>query len=354
MASTRYADEFINALIEEIDNQRDYLNNEAINTIYFGGGTPSLLSADTIKRIADALHKNFSIESDAEITLEANPDDISVAYLNDLRSTFINRFSMGVQSFFDDDLNYLNRVHTGENALNAIHMAQDAGYEKLTIDLIYGIPGLTNAKWEANLATFLKTEITHLSAYALTVEENTALDKLIARGKMKAVDEHQSASQLEYLMQRMHEAGFIHYEISNFAKAGHYSRHNSLYWLGGHYLGLGPSAHSFNGYSRQWNVANIAKYIQNVRVEERIEEKEILSLVQRYDEYVMTSLRTEWGCDLEHIENVFGTSYRNYCLQQAEKYIRTQKIEKRGNSLFLSSKGKLFADGIAADLFMTD
>jgi len=352
LASLKYADSFIDALLQEIALRKAYLSDEEIHTIYLGGGTPSLLSADSLNRIADVIHAHYLVHPDAEITLEANPDDISKDYLHQLRHTFINRLSIGIQSFFDEDLVYLHRVHTSSQAHQAIQLAKEAGFDKLTIDLIYGIPGLTDEKWEANIAAFLDMDIHHLSAYALTVEPHTALAHLISKGTMQAVDEQQSANQFELLMQRMEAAGFIHYEISNFARPGHYSRHNSLYWTAGNYLGLGPSAHSFNGYSRQWNVSNLKQYIEQIGQVESITEKEILTIEQRYDEYVMTSLRTSWGCDLEHIQNAFGTTYSDYCNKQAEKYIQSGHLTKLQNRYFLTFKGKLFADGIASELFM--
>lgn len=352
LASKKHAEEFVLALIKEIAFQQHYLEGEEVQSVYFGGGTPSLLSIDSIQKIEVALKNYYNIKHDAEITLEANPDDVSALYLQQLKNTFINRLSMGVQSFFDDDLHFLNRVHAAADAKNAIKMAQDAGFDKLTIDLIYGIPGLTDAKWKANVDYFLKTGIKHLSAYALTVEARTALAQFIQKGKMPPVDELQSVRQFEYLMQQMEEAGFVHYEISNFAMPGHYSRHNSLYWAGGNYLGLGPSAHSYNGHTRQWNVANLKQYIQMAGITETLAEKEVLTLEQRYDEYVMTSLRTSWGCDLVHIQNAFGKKYSDYCLQQASKYVQSGKLEMRNNSLFLTQSGKHFADGIASDLFL--
>lgn len=353
-ASQKHYGAFVKALLREIEHRHPYLQGQEINTIYFGGGTPSLLQHDDFYNIQQALQSTFNISKEAEITFEANPDDVDEGFLNDLKTTFVNRLSMGVQSFFSDDLHYLNRVHDEQQALSAIKLAQSAGYERITIDLIYGIPTLTDEKWKANLETFFETGLTHLSAYALTVEPRTALATLIAQGKYTPVDEVQSARQFEILLQKTEEKGFIHYEISNFALPGHYSRHNSIYWLGGHYLGLGPSAHSFNGLSREWNVSNLAQYVQNSASNTCVEEKEVLTFVQRVNEYIMTSLRTSWGCDLEHVRNVFGTAYADYLLRATEGDIQRGHLYVKDDRLFLTNPGKLFADGIAANLFLEE
>jgi oxygen-independent coproporphyrinogen III oxidase len=354
LASQKNLSAFTDALLLEMAARKEYLTGETVKTIYIGGGTPSLLPVDDINRISEKIHELFEVESDAEITLEANPDDISPDYLQQLKSTFVNRLSIGIQSFFADDLHYLNRVHDQHQAHRVIKEAQDAGFEKLTIDLIYGIPTLTDEKWEKNLNYFFETGIQHLSAYALTVEPRTALAHLIGKGKLTAVDELQSVRHFERLIQKMEEEGFVHYEISNFARPGHYSKHNSIYWLGGHYLGLGPSAHSFNGLSRQWNVSNLAQYIRQAGVEGSVDEIEILSKAQHYNEYVMTSLRTSWGCDLEHIENVFGKNMKAHCFKEASKFIAMQQLRTEGSRLFLTNKGKLYADGIAASMFFEE
>lgn len=351
-ASRKHYGAFAKALLREIEHRHPYLHGQEINTIYFGGGTPSLLQQADFTAIQQALQNTFNISKEAEITFEANPDDVNVHFLDDLKTTFVNRLSMGVQSFFSDDLHYLNRVHDGQQALSAIKLAQEAGYERMTIDLIYGIPTLTEEKWKANLDAFFETGLTHLSAYALTVEPRTALAQLIDKGKYTPVDEVQSTRHFEILLQKMEERGFVHYEISNFALPGHYSRHNSTYWLGGHYLGLGPSAHSFNGYSREWNVSNLAQYVQNSVSNTCVEEQEVLTLTQRVNEYIMTSLRTSWGCDLEHVGNVFGLAYADYLLQAAEVYVVKGQLYIKEGRLFLTNQGKLFADGIAANLFL--
>jgi oxygen-independent coproporphyrinogen III oxidase len=352
LASTKNRQAFVDILIKEIDLQKDYLNGETVTTVYFGGGTPSLLEVDALKRIFMTLRETFPVSDDAEITLEANPDDLSAHYLEALKDTAVNRLSIGIQSFDDDDLVYLNRVHSAIQAENCIQLAQEAGFEKITIDLIYGIPTLDDDKWKRNIEQFMQTGIHHLSAYALTVEPKTALHTLIRKGKLLDVDENRMARQFEILLDQMEANGFVHYEISNFARPGHYSRHNSIYWMGGNYLGLGPSAHSFNGVSRQWNVSNLAKYLQLETIEKVVEEKEVLTEAQRYNEYVMTSLRTVWGCDLEHISNQFGKDAKERTMHEAKKHLLSANMVLNENRLLLTNKGKLFADGIASGFFI--
>jgi oxygen-independent coproporphyrinogen III oxidase len=352
VASTRWRDEFVKALLKEIELRKDYLEGERVNTVYFGGGTPSLLSIYHLALIVEHLALHFDIDPRAEFTLEANPDDLSPEYLKELKTTAVNRLSIGIQSFFDDDLQYLNRVHSAGQALKSIENARNAGFDNLTIDLIYGIPTLTDEKWAKNLETFFSLGIPHLSAYALTVEQRTPLALLIGKGKYAPVDENQSVTHFKMLLEETKKHGFIHYEISNFAKEGFYSKHNSIYWLGGHYLGLGPSAHSFNGYSRQWNVSSISKYLQLNDYQTSVEEKEVLTTEQRYNEYVMTSLRTVWGCDTVHIRNVFGEKFEEYFNKNADNYLKYKHLYCDGSKYFLTDEGKLFADGIAAGLFI--
>jgi oxygen-independent coproporphyrinogen-3 oxidase len=351
-ASTKWRDEFVSALLKEIEIRKEYLEEEKVNTIYFGGGTPSLLSIDHLALIFEHLALHFNIDHSAEITLEANPDDISVEKAREWKSAGVNRLSIGIQSFFDDDLHYLNRVHNAGQALQAITDVRNAGFENLTIDLIYGIPGLTEEKWAQNLETFFSLNIPHLSAYSLTVEQKTPLAKLIEKGKYAPVDENLSVAHFKMLLEQAKAHDFIHYEISNFAKEGFYSKHNSIYWLGGHYLGLGPSAHSFNGSSRQWNVSSISQYIKLDDFQTTVEEKEVLTLDQRFNEYVMTSIRTVWGCDSVHIRNVFGEKLESYFIMNIKSYLDKGHVYQEGSRYFLTDEGKLFADGIAAGLFI--
>ena len=353
LASLKYRDVFVDALLKEMHLRRHYLQDKHVNTVYFGGGTPSLLNVGEINRIIYEIEILFDLDNQAEITLEANPDDLSTEYLKALKNdTAVNRLSMGVQSFFDDDLRYLHRVHDGNHARKAIEDAKKSGFDNMTIDLIYGIPTLTEEKWKKNLALFFDYDIPHLSSYALTIEHRTALHVLIERQKLKNTDEDQSVRHFEILLEQTRQHGFEQYEISNFALPGFYSKHNSTYWLGGHYLGLGPSAHSFNGLSRQWNVKNMKQYIESETVNRIVLEKETLTKNQRYNEYVMTSLRTSWGCDTEHILNGFGENYATYFQRKIQKYLKENKVIQKGSIYILTDTGKLFADGIAGDLFV--
>lgn len=352
-SSSKYRDIFVDALIREIDFRKGYIKNEIVNTIYFGGGTPSMLNIEEINKILEHLRTTFSIANNVEVTLEANPDDLDDNKLKELKhATTINRLSIGVQSFFDDDLKYLNRVHNGANAISAIEKSIKAGFENLTIDLIYGIPGLTEKKWKENLNIFFDFDIKHLSSYSLTIEPKTALNTLINKNKMVGVNEDESIKHFKILMEETDKKGFIHYEISNYSKEGFYSKHNSVYWLGGNYIGFGPSAHSFNGKSRQWNIANMKQYIESRSIKNTVLETEYLTINQQYNEYVMTSLRTSWGCDTIHIENVFGNKYVVFFEKTAKDFISNKNLIQEGNIYRLTNKGKLFADGIASEFFI--
>ena len=352
LASFKYRKAFVPALLREIELRKDYLPDKTINTVYFGGGTPSLLKTEEINTILNALNGTFNINKNAEITLEANPDDLSEDYVRQLRrETPVNRLSIGAQSFFDDDLKYLNRVHNGKQAQQAVECAQAAGFSNITIDLIYGIPTLTAEKWKKNLELFFAFGLPHLSSYALTVEPKTSLDVLIKKGNIEGVKEEPVVEHFNILLQETAAHGFVHYEISNFAKKGCYSKHNSIYWLGGHYLGLGPSAHSFNGTSRQWNVSNMKQYTEANMVDKIVKEKELLSEKDRFNEYVMTSLRTTWGCDAEHIKNIFGEAVKNRFETEIQNFIDRGEVINKNGTYILTGKGKLFADGIAAALF---
>jgi len=358
-------DTFLKALKKEIELQKNYLcdlskgeSRGKVSTIYFGGGTPSLLSQEELMSIFNSLHEYFDIAADAEITLEANPDDLSEEKIKQLKDTPINRLSIGIQSFFDQDLHLMNRVHTSKEAVTAVEMAQKNGFENISVDLIYGIPTLTHHNWKKNLQTVFNLDVKHISAYCLTVEPKTALAKFVQNGEIKNVDEQQSAEQFEIMLKAMNDNNFNQYEISNFCKDNFYSRHNSNYWLKENYLGLGPSAHSYNGKSRSWTVSNNAVYIKSIEKNEIPFEEESLTTAQRYNEYMMTSLRTMWGVDLKHIQQNFGKQFLVYCLEEADAYIRTGNIRKTaavsemaGEKLFLTDKGKLLADKIASDLF---
>ncbi len=352
-------EQFLKALVKEIELQKNYFSElptseQTINTVYFGGGTPSLLSQSELMYVFDALNKSFEIKPNAEITLEANPDDLTLKKIQELRATPINRFSIGIQSFFDEDLKLMNRAHNSQEALTAVKASQDKGFENITIDLIYGIPTLSNANWKHNLNTAFGLDVKHISSYCLTVEPKTALANFVKEGKIKNVDEQQCADQFEIMLEAMHKNNFIQYEISNFCKDNAFSKHNSNYWLKSTYLGLGPSAHSYNGTSRQWNISNNGLYIQSLEKSELTFEEEFLTTSQQYNEYILTSLRTMWGADLNVIETKFGKEYVSHCLTEAAEYIDNKDIRKEENTLFLSDKGKLFADRIASSLFLVE
>ena len=338
--------DFLEALKREAVLRKNYLGDEDVRTVYFGGGTPSLLSPYEISDILDVLRANFKIIDDPEITLEANPDTVSKESLLAYKSIGINRLSIGIQSFFDDDLQYLSRRHDSKHALQVLNCAQDIGFQEITMDLIYGIPTLTDEKWRKNLEIFFSKGINHLSAYALTVEEKTALGQRINKGVAAPVDEDVVVRQYEILVEMTENQGFEHYEISNFARPGHYSRHNTIYWKGEKYLGLGPSAHSFDGVSRQWNLAGVKDYCESYSFE-----REELTLDDRYNEYVMTSLRTCWGCDLDYIIQNFGEKYAEKFEKGVKNHILTGKMFQKDQKFILNDNGMLFADGIAAELF---
>jgi len=345
--SLRYKNEFIAALLKEIELQREYLTGETIETIYFGGGTPSLCTKDEIRSILQQIHSCFSVSPGAEITLEANPDDISLARLDGWKETGINRLSIGIQSFFDEDLQWMNRAHNARQAVDNLHLAI-ARFENISIDLIYGTPRLTNERWQHNVDKAIALNIQHLSCYALTVEPKTPLDKLIRQHKSEDINPDMQSDQCLLLMQWLAEAGYEHYEISNFAKPGFRSRHNSSYWQGKKYIGFGPSAHSFDGTSRWWNIAKNNSYIDSVKKGIIPFEKEELTATQKLNEYIMISLRTKEGLNLSRVDKVARLE-----LQAAsKKYIETGLIKMEGDFLKLTDEGKLLADGIAAGLFV--
>ncbi len=351
--SLRYKNDFVAALLKEIEIQsvNNYLENQIIETIYFGGGTPSLLSNEEVNTILNRLHEQFRIIPDAEITLEANPDDVTDEKLAGWKAAGINRLSIGIQSLFDEDLQWMNRAHTATDAKQVIKKARDAGFNNFTVDLIYGTPGLTDDKWKHNIDWVLQQNITHLSCYALTVEEKTPLDKQIRLHQKLDIDPEQQSRQFFLLMETMQQAGFEHYEISNFAQPGYRSKHNSSYWHGTHYLGLGPSAHSFNGTSRQWNVANNQQYIQSLQQNIIQFEKEELTSTQQLNEYIMTSLRLMEGCDLNFVKEKFGAEKADQLKTEAILFANKNWLTDRDEHLILTNEGKLFADRIAAELF---
>ena len=346
-------DDYVSALKKEIIDRKSYLGDEVVKTIYFGGGTPSLLSIKYVDEILELLHGNYNIISNPEVTLEINPDTIDKDKMFALKRLGVNRMSVGIQSFNDDDLRYLGRRHDSCHALQVLDDLSGVGFDRITLDLIYGMPTLTEEKWNHNLDIFFSTGISHLSAYALTVEPKTILGQKIEKEELQEVSEEDTIRHYNILVERTKENGFEHYEISNFAKPGCRSQHNSIYWQDVKYLGLGPSAHSYDGNSRQWNVSNLTKYIQLVNTDaECYYEKEILSKEDKFNEYVMTSLRTSWGCDVEKIERDYGKSYAQHFLKNVKKYLDSGIMLMKDNNFILTDEGMLFADGIAAELFV--
>lgn len=350
--SFKLKDKVVESMMSEIQSRASELENVTIETIYFGGGTPSLLSTDELKKILELIHKNFHLTNQPEITLEANPDDLTTQKIKELRTTEINRLSIGVQSFHDDDLNYMNRIHNSQQADYSIKLSQDNGFENITIDLIYGTPTLSDSLWKENILRAIELKIQHISSYALTVENNTPLFHLIRRKKLDTVDDSKVANQFLLLMETMGEHGFEHYEISNFSKPGFRSKHNTSYWEGKPYLGIGPSAHSYIGKKRRWNVSSNVRYIQNIQDYTPYFEEEILTVNDLYNEYIMTGLRRIEGVSTLHIQNSFGNDFLNYFLDELKK-IDTSFYIKRNEIVQLTRTGKIMADRIASDLFIT-
>ncbi len=349
--SLKYKSDMVAAIIREIELQKDEWNHLPINTIYFGGGTPSLLTVSELEDIFAALNTAFGIQADAEITLEANPDDVTPDSLRDLRNTPINRLSIGIQSFSEADLQYMNRAHNAHEARACLENALQAGFTNLTADLIYGTPGMSDEQWRENLHTLFDLGIPHISCYALTVEERTALAHFIQKGKSAPVDDVQSARQFDILVNEMQTHNYEHYEISNFCKSGNYSRHNTAYWQGESYLGIGPAAHSFDGERRSWNVANNAQYIRDIQTGKIPCEIEELTPKDRFNEYLMTGFRTKWGCDLNKIRD-FGEAFGQHFIEAIQPYLDEKIIIQEGDIFRLSDKGKFLSDGIISDLFL--
>ena len=348
--SLKYKEEMVAALIRELEMQKDYLDDKTLTSVYLGGGTPSLLNSKNLEQIFTAIDRHFQWTPGAEITLEANPDDLDAETVKDLARSPVNRLSIGIQSFSEEDLRFMNRAHTAREAEECIDLARTAGFEQLTVDLIYGAPTTSDKQWAQNLERIFAYAVPHLSCYCLTVEPGTALGHFVAKGKVPPVDEEKAARQLEYLMQAAAAAGFIHYEISNFAQAGQFARHNTAYWMGEPYLGIGPSAHSFNGHSRQWNIANNAKYLKAIAENRLPFEREQLTSAQRYNEYILTGLRTMWGVSLEKIGEL-GERFIPYFLQMARPFLEKRQLIREEAQFYLSQEGKLIADRIAMELF---
>ena len=349
--SLKHKEAMINALVSEIEIRKSEFIDEVVATIYFGGGTPSVLSSEEINRLIDAVYEHYKVVENPEITLEANPDDLSEARILEIANSRVNRLSIGVQSFFEEDLKLMNRAHNAEEAKNSLSVATRY-FENISIDLIYGMPNMTNERWLENIETALSFGIPHISSYALTVEPKTALEKLIEKGKIDNVDDALAQEHFHILIEALSKEGFIHYEVSNFGKEGFFSQNNSAYWQGKKYIGIGPSAHSFNGKERSWNIANNANYLKSLKLGELPNEIEILSKKDRYNEYVMTGLRTIWGVSLDKVLEDFGGYYVEFLEKQSQKHIEEGLLYLEEQVLKATKKGKFLTDGIASDLFL--
>ena len=346
----KFKQPYIKTLVREMELRKEYLKGEPIETIYFGGGTPSQLQTEDFDALFNAIHKHFDLSRCKEVTLEGNPDDLTADYIASLRSFPFNRISMGIQSFHEEDLRFLNRRHDRTQAIRAVADCQDAGYSNISIDLIYGLPGQTLEQWQDNLRQALQLNVPHLSAYHLIYEEGTALYRLLETGKIKTIPEELSVTLFSTLIDTLTQAGYLHYEISNFARPGLFSKHNSSYWNGTHYLGLGPSAHSYNGDDREWNVASLPIYIKGIEQDLPDLEKEELNLATRYNDYVITRLRTMWGLDLLEVKELFGEKMQRYCSKQAEQHLKQGVLSLSGQKLTLTREGIFISDGIMSDL----
>lgn len=349
--SMKHASTMIDALCSELVLRRGDYNGVFVETIYFGGGTPSVLDVSDIVRIIDTVYDNYQVAGNPEITLEANPDDLDEITIDQLASTRVNRLSIGVQSFYDQDLKLMNRAHDRSNAVDCITLSRKR-FPNTSIDLIYGIPGMDDDRWRENVNTAIELGIPHISSYALTVEDKTALKSFIDKGIVAAPDDEQAQRQFHILLDMMQLHGYTNYEFSNFGKAGYFSRNNTAYWTGKTYLGIGPSAHSFNGTHRGWNINNNARYIKAIQAGTLPIEIEELSTVDRYNEYVMTGLRTIYGVSLEKIATDYGSLFKEYIVKQAAQHIENHLLFLDGDTLLVTRKGKFLSDGIASDLFM--
>ena len=343
-------EEMVLALAKEIQMRKNEFHNDTIETIYFGGGTPSVLTSDEINFLIDSVYENYKVGENPEITLEANPDDLSGERILELSKSKVNRLSIGIQSFFEDDLRMMNRAHNSAEAQKCLEEATKY-FDNISLDLIYGVPGMSNEKWKQNIEKALSFGVPHISSYALTVEPKTAMSKMIQTGKMEAPKDDVAQEHFMILVETLESKGFIHYELSNFGKENYFSKNNSAYWLGKKYMGIGPSAHSYNGISRSWNVSNNIIYLKSIQEEKLPNELETLSEADRYNEYIMTGLRTIWGVSLDRIQAEFGQMYLNFVHKQAQKFIDDKLLLVENGILKPTKKGKFLTDGIASDLF---
>lgn len=345
-------DSYIEAIIKEAEIRKEYTGNEKISTIYFGGGTPSVLSEADLDKILKNIKRVYGIDADCEITIEANPDDITSIYSKSLKKMGFNRISLGIQSWDDEDLKMLNRRHSAAQAEEAINLIMGSGFENVTIDLIYGLPGMTTEKLARNLDRSFSFPIKHLSAYHLTIEPGTVFGKMKSRGQLTEIDEEESVAEFNLLIEKAESAGFIHYEISNFGRPGYFSIHNTNYWRQVPYIGLGPSAHSFNGFSRQWNLKDLKRYIKSVKTGKTFFEREELTQKSKFNEYIMTSLRTMWGADLEYIEKTFEKEGYDYVVNLSGKFINYGMMRRENKNLVLTNQGKMISDNIITEFMM--
>jgi oxygen-independent coproporphyrinogen-3 oxidase len=340
------------AMVHEMEMQKDYLKGETIDTIYFGGGTPSILEIHQLEKFLNKANQIFYINNQSEITLEANPDDLANEKLRDLKSLGINRLSIGIQSFDDKVLRYLNRAHHATEAINCVHFARDKGFDNISIDLIFSIPIAFDKVLKEDIETGLSLAPEHISAYSLTIEEKTVFGKWSKKGKLHPVSDKDSASQFEFLMATLEKDGYEQYEVSNFCRDGYYSRHNTLYWKDVPYLGIGPGAHSYNGGSRQFNVPHNPKYIKSIATGEIPFEREILDITSRTNEFILTSLRTKWGCDLTTLKQKFGYDLLEACKSEMENFLNNELIAIDKSVVYLTKKGILVADEVIGRLFL--
>ena len=341
------------ALAKELQMRKVAFEEKIVETVYFGGGTPSVLSNADLEFLIATVYENYKVCENPEITIEANPDDLSESRIAELANSKINRLSIGIQSFFEEDLQLMNRAHNAEEAKKCVEFATKH-FDNISLDLIYGIPGLSNEKWKQNIETALSFGIPHISSYALTVEPKTALKKLIQTGKIAEPNDEAAQEHFLILVEMLEANGFIHYELSNFGKENYFSKNNSAYWLGKKYIGIGPSAHSYDGISRSWNVANNFIYLKSLADNQLPNETEILSITDRYNEYIMTGLRTIWGVSLERIHAEFGQIYLDYLLAQSQKFVADGLLSIGNKILKTTKKGKFLTDGIASDLFLVN
>ncbi|MDN3491258.1 radical SAM family heme chaperone HemW [Winogradskyella bathintestinalis] len=349
--SLKKKEDLVKALAKELELRKAEFENTPVETIYFGGGTPSVLTNEELQFLIDSVYKHYQVSESPEITLEANPDDLSSERIQALSTTPINRLSIGIQSFFEPDLKLMNRAHNAKEAKDCLEEATKH-FDNISLDLIYGIPGASNDQWLANIETALSFNVSHISSYALTVEPKTALASFIEKGQIDNVDDEQSHAQFHILKEKLEASGFVHYELSNFGKDGYFSKNNSAYWQGKSYLGIGPSAHSFNGTERGWNVKNNSKYIKAIEENKLPIELETLTQTDQYNEYIMTGLRTIWGVSIKKVENDYGLKFKNYLIAQSEFFIKQQLLYIEDTHLRVTKKGQFLCDGIASELFM--